>query len=183
MKPIETFRDPDVSLWQSAVDAVVAREQAAAARGALRAPAPGPTPRPDTSDPLVAAAARAGVATGTQPGAPPEPGAQRGPVTDFFGQLKAEVKQAAGEVWAGTIDLGEYRDRLTAKFGQFDPRWAQCALKYADYYVLRRGTVPYRRHQQLNDFDITGKLPAKARIALIADWGTGLDAAFRVLGQ
>jgi hypothetical protein len=104
-------------------------------------------------------------------------------VTDFFGQIKAEVKQAAGDVWAGTIDLGEYRDRLTAKFGQFDPRWAQCALKYADYFVLRRGTVPYRRHQQLNDFDITGKLPAKARVALIADWGTGLDAAFRVLGQ
>jgi hypothetical protein len=192
MSSIKTFRDPDASLWQAAVDAVVTRQRAAARAAAPGGPGRGLTPRPGLDDAFIAEAARAAApSAGRAPltraeRAQAPPGVQHGLVSGlqgFYERVRAEVASAAEEVEQGLLTIEGYRERIIAQFGQYDPRWAECAIKYADYYILRRGEVPYRRHQNLSDFDIQGKLPAKSRVALISDWATGLEESFNVLRQ
>ncbi len=69
-------------------------------------------------------------------------------------------------------------------FSTCDPLWAAVLVEYEKYRLLS-GKIPYRRHQELDDFVLP--LPARgrsqARVALIADWGTGTPEARRLLAD
>ena len=70
-----------------------------------------------------------------------------------------------------------------AKFGDCDPKYAEAAAKYAEYFVAQQKQIPYIVYKNLSDFVIDGKLPAKAKVAILGDWGTGQDAAKLLLRQ
>jgi len=72
-----------------------------------------------------------------------------------------------------------------ARFGECDPRWAECIAEFVSHYALtKHGDVPYRRWRSLNDFVMPADaLPAKCRIGIIGDWGTGDARAQAVLDR
>ena len=65
-------------------------------------------------------------------------------------------------------------------FSNCDPFWAKCLLAYDEY--LKTGKAqPYIVHSHIDDY-VLNCLPDKATVAVIADWGTGMDDAV-VLAQ
>ncbi|MCL4554157.1 MAG: metallophosphoesterase [Actinobacteria bacterium] len=184
MGTLKQFRDPQLSLWQSAVDEVVAVEQAGGAMG-LEGGAP---QRPDTSDPMLdeatsfCAAAERGQLVPT--GIPKGPMATEGLVDQA--RYCSGLALKLGKSLVKLIVLGNRQelDRAISQFefGDCDPRYARALLKYAEY-IASGDRVPYRRYRNLNDYVIEGKLPDHARVALLGDWGTGRPEAKRLLSR
>ena len=65
-------------------------------------------------------------------------------------------------------------------FSTCDPFWVKCLLTY-DEYLKTGKPQPYMVHSNQMDY-VVNCLPDKATVALIADWGTGMDDAV-VLAQ
>jgi hypothetical protein len=185
MEELKTFRDRDASLWQSAVEAVLARFPAAQQPAAGVAFAPG-LPLRDPSNPVLRAAAFSGAIIAHQ-------NSVADPVTFAAGMPVASATDEEDPVQFGlsVVDLARrirdseerFRAALQVKFSNADPLWVEAAVDYYRYLNAHREAVPYRAHQDLNDFVLDNRLPAKARVALIADWGTGTSNAFALLQQ
>lgn len=160
MAKLIQFRDPHLSLLQSAVDEVVSRMSASGTR-------------PDPAHPMVqGAVAEAQAATS---GAPAPAG-----TLAFCASLARQYGLAVLE--GRTADANTYHQELTQKMGECDPAWVDTAIKYGEF-LLSKQKIPYRVYQNIGDFVIDGKLPANARIAIVGDWGTGQEAAQEVLAQ
>jgi hypothetical protein len=201
MAVMEQSRFADLSLWQSAVDEVVAKQSAAqASNGSGTAP----ITRPDPAHAMVKIAAavaqtaeaqghihantealnantvslQASAASPTGAADPPLP-TETDPVK-YCAQLARMY--ALAKFLGHTSDANFYQQLLFKAEGACDPRWAEAAAQYAAF-LASRGTIPYRRWKSIGDFVIDGKLGSKARIALIGDWGTGQPEAKTVLEQ
>ncbi len=185
MKRIEQFRDAKLSIWQSAVDEVIAGKAVAAA---VQTPA-GQTPytplRPDTTDSMVReavsyCAAAGGAATFKQVAAAP---ASSGGLLQTLGYCSISALKLAKA--AILHDQQEYQACLNemGKFTDCDPLYLEASAKYAEYFIAQGKKIPYRLYKNLSDYVIEGKLPAKARVAILGDWGTGQEAALKVLQQ
>jgi len=72
------------------------------------------------------------------------------------------------------------RQELTA--GSCDPLWVQCLAVY-NAYRLSNTAQPYINYQKLSDFVIENCFPDEATIAVIGDWGTGMNDALVLLEQ
>jgi predicted phosphodiesterase len=178
---LKNTRDPELALWQSAVDEVVAKKSSGAqaqdiASGRVIA-------RPDTTQDLVAAAAldveAAELGKDTAMPPPTKSAAEDvGSVARYCSTLvrKSVVDLVKGNPTAASID----RQQLTAKMGDCDPRWVEPALKYAEF-LLKRQAVPYKVYSDIGDFVLP--MNDTCRIGIIGDWGTGQDAAKTVLAQ
>jgi hypothetical protein len=163
--PFLTQRDVEASLWQSAVDAAVASTAAAA------------TPLPTQQNPFARLGAVAAAALSHfEPAAAPAPPPSLDPT--HLGIIAANVAHS----FSGDEDQFREALRIT-KFGQFDPLWLEAAVNYLRFLRFSRKDVPYRPYDQLGNFVIDDKLPARARIALVSDWGTGQPEAVEVLKQ
>ena len=94
------------------------------------------------------------------------------------------LKLAKATILGNEGDKQRYKAELT-KFGACDPLYAEAAAKYAEYFVAQQKQIPYIVYEELGDFviDDPSKLPAKATIAVVGDWGTGQNAAKLVLRQ
>jgi predicted phosphodiesterase len=189
MAKLEQFRDPDLSLFQSAVDEVVAGKTKG--RQSLDADAPGAITRPDPLQSMVRMALAEGraVEAALQAGAPPPPpptSAEAAATEDIGGTIRycASLARnyAVAKIEGRTDDANRYYALLSHKMGDCDPSWAETAIKYAEFLASRK-EIPYRAHHDLSDFVINGKLPANARVALVGDWGTGQVEAKTVLAQ
>jgi len=66
--------------------------------------------------------------------------------------------------------------------GTCDPLWVQCLAVY-DNYRRTAKAQPYINFQHIGDFVIENCFPDDATIALIGDWGTGMNAALVLLQQ
>lgn len=170
-----------VSNWQSAVAKVASRprlESVPAITADHLAPA-----TVQFDDPMIAAAAAVGeVAFEVQQGKAPVPLEQ--PELAF-----ADVAQSARQCAAAAFTLARAKingdtaaasraGAILTQYGQCDPRWGECIAEFVAHYTLsRHADVPYRRWKSLDDY-VLGDLPAKCRIGIIGDWGTGdLSAA------
>jgi predicted phosphodiesterase len=189
MSKLTQFRDPDLSLFQSAVDEVVARKTA----GTQSQDAGGPAAitRPDSTNNMVAMAnaeAHAANAAMQSGAAPPQP--PPAPVHAAAEGLGDQVRYCASlarnyavaKLLGHTEDANRYHALLTVPMGDCDPGWAETALKY-EQFLLAKGKIPYRVYKKMDDFVIDGKLPANARVAIVGDWGTGQATAKTVLAQ
>jgi predicted phosphodiesterase len=189
MAKLQQFRDPDLSLFQSAVDEVVARKTA----GTQSQEVGGPTAitRPDAGNSMVQmavvelesvdSAKKAGAAPPGVPAAAPQTVTEGiGDTVRYCASLARNCAVAKFLGHAGDAD--RYYALLTEKMGDCDPDWEAVALKYAEF-LASRGQIPYRPYKNLSDFVIEGKLPPKARVALVGDWGTGQQDAKTVLAQ
>jgi len=188
MAKIKQFRDPDLSLWQSAVDQVVARKTSATRSEDVGGGAA--VTRPDNSDSMVHAAAldltaennkEPLVAPSTLPIA----------VTEGLGDGARFCSTVARRLaWAkikGDSAQAKLLEEQFEKYGQCDPGWLEVATQYEKFQLeikFEKAKVPYRVYTNIDQFVIDGKLPdGKAKVAIVGDWGTGDDTAKRILKQ
>ena len=66
--------------------------------------------------------------------------------------------------------------------GTCDPLWAECLAVY-DTWRITSQAQPYINYQNINDFVIEQCFPDNASVAIIGDWGTGMNAALVLLQQ
>jgi predicted phosphodiesterase len=191
MGHIRQFRDPKISLWQSAVDEVVASKSATAQAQSFGIAKVTPQ-RPTTDDPMIHAAAV--FAAASESGRPIAGAPAGGPpvaegisdVARHCSNVALKLAEALGKAILGADpnEIKQYQDQL-GKFTTCDSRYAEAAKKYAEYFVLQHKNIPYRRYQEITDFVIKDvmKFPNQARVAIVGDWGTGQDDAKEVLRQ
>lgn len=164
MAEIETFRDPALSLWQSALHAVIARRQ------------PDQAAALSSSHPLMQQAnAVAKALDRTRPDALAALGAA---ILDPVASLATRLALA---LFARDQQLvAEFTDRF--QFGTHDPLWAEALIEYGKILAERKA-IPYRTYRALGDFVLP--MPAKDPlvIGVIADWGTGTDEAKQLLAD
>ena len=189
MPKLAQFRDPDLSLFQSAVDEVVARKTAGTQSQDTGGPAA--ITRPDSSNSMVKMAAVEGHAVNAaiQSGAAPPP-IPAAPVQVAAEAIGDQVRfcaslarnYAVARILGHTDEANRIHALLTATMGDCDPAWVETSLKY-EQFLLAKGKIPYRVHKNMDDFAIDGKLPDNARVAFVGDWGTGQATAKTVLSQ
>ena len=179
---LKNTRDPELALWQSAVDEVVAKKSSGASTQDISSGSR-IVARPDTTQDLVAAAALdvEGAEKGNQTPMPPPTKSSAEDIGSVAAYCSTLVRKSVTDLVklnpkAASID----RQQLTAKMGDCDPRWVEPALKYAEF-LLKCQPVPYRVYRDLSDFVLP--MNDTCRIAIIGDWGTGQDAAKTVLAQ
>lgn len=159
---IRHLHHPEFSLWQSAVDQTVATQSAAAER-------------PTVDHPMVQATAA--VAAQMQSGEPPKESAI-GDVAEYCASIWWEIAKA--RLRGDTAAEQAWKARL-GPFTTCDPRYAEAAEQYVEFFKIKKGVVPYRVWKNLSDFIIDWQVPANARIAIVGDWGTGLPEAKALL--
>jgi 3',5'-cyclic AMP phosphodiesterase CpdA len=187
---LKQFRNPELSLWQSAVDEVVARKKAKTQTPDTSSTGSTPTRPNPAEDAMVDAAARdvteqdQALQTGTPLSVPtPPPKPATGGIPDVVKYCSTLARNFALAKFRGDTDLADrYHEQLTDKFTVCDLGWGEIALKYAEFLASRQ-QVPYRVYTRLSDYVIDGKLKDTARVALVGDWGTGQDPAIKILAQ
>ena len=90
--------------------------------------------------------------------------------------FKLAEAQVKATLTGDSSELIELHAQLDTPFGQCDPKWGEVLAVYTASR-LANSTIPYRRYTQLSDFVIDGRLPDQATVVILADWGTGQDAA------
>ncbi|HUY12778.1 MAG TPA: metallophosphoesterase [Terriglobia bacterium] len=184
MGRFKQFHDPELSIWQSAVEEVAAQSTAGTQTQDIGGPR-AITGRPDTPDPMTAEAIS--YCNQVQSGAPVIEATAVHPDTEGLAQTAGfcsltALKLAKAKILGNSADEQRYKEEL-AKFGDCDPRYAEAAAKYAEYFVAQGKQIPYVVYKNLGDFVIDGKLPSQATVAVVGDWGTGQDGAKLVLKQ
>jgi hypothetical protein len=184
MARFKQFHDPELSIWQAAVGEVEAKRpkgrQVQDVAGAKAA-----TGRPEDLDSMSSEAIA--YCAQVDSGAPITAATAAHPATEGLIQTAGfcsltALKIAKAKILGNKAAAQQYAEEL-AKFGDCDPGYAEAAAKYAEYFLAQQGKIPYVNYQKLSDFVIEGKLPSKARVAILGDWGTGQDAAKLVLRQ
>ena len=173
MPPLPTFRNSAVSLWQSAIDEVLAQQRANQPQVLGDEP-----PVPSSQAPIMLQAVAA--AEAILSGQPVPPAVLGVPVEDCAQlYLKLILAQAQGD----DQQVARLKDEI--EFSTCDPLWAKCFVEYEKFRLFSSDQIPYRRYQSLDDYilPLTGKNPAAIKIALIADWGTGEGPARHLLAE
>src|SRR5262249_46688194 len=171
MPSLSTFRSPEVSLWQSAIDEVLARQRANAPQVLGEE-----EPAPSSQAPIMMQAVAA--AEAVLKGEPVPPSGLGVPVEGCANlYLQLILAQSKGD----DRQVARLKDEIA--FSTCDPVWADCFVQYEKFQLFKSGALPYRRHQSLDNFilPLTGKNPAAIKVALIADWGTGEGPARQLL--
>jgi len=168
--PITTFRDRALSLWQASVHSALVERVSGSDETAQNHAAA-------TADhPYMAATVGAmrNFADSGQFKPPVHRASSVAEVTDCA-RLYAEL------AWNKVFDPQKAREMESElSFSICDPFWAKCLLTY-DEYLKTGKTQPYIVHSDVADYVLTC-LPDKGTVAVIADWGTGMDDAV-VLAQ
>jgi hypothetical protein len=63
-----------------------------------------------------------------------------------------------------------------------DPLWVECLAQY-DAWRAAGSAQPYTNYQNLSDFVLENCFPDNATVAIIGDWGTGMNDALILLDQ
>jgi hypothetical protein len=190
--PFLTFRERRLSLWQSAVEETVAR-RAAGPRAAARGLRPATLPLTDEavrgSDPVRAATALAAALYAGQPLSDAQPlpeaaalGVQQEAARGVVGTAWTCNKLALQLAWAKLTGDQQAIQKLGDELalGTCDPLWAETVARYLAYFTKDQGSIPYRSG---GDYVLDVKLPERATVALIGDWGTGTPTAAGLLAQ
>ena len=184
MSKLKQYRFAELSLWQSAVDEVVAKKAAVAQAQDINAV--GVVTRPDSSHSMVAAAVQDLNAVESGNDAPPPPSPPPHATEDVGTVVRYCSSLARNYAWAklrgDQAAIDQYGKPLLEKFGVCDPGWADTAIKYAEFLASRQA-VPYRTYKDIGDYVIPNGLPDKGTIAIVGDWGTGQAEAKQVLAQ
>jgi predicted phosphodiesterase len=170
MAVLTQIHHPDFSLWQSAVEQTAA-QQASGLGMDVR----------EVFDHMVDATHV--VAANLSKGVSPAHEAEAGNANDSEGWGKY-----CSSIWWEIAKAQVAGDRQAeanwrAQLGPFttcDDRYAQAAEQYVAFQ-LRKGKIPYRVWRNLSDYIIDWKVPERARIAIVGDWGTGQGPARSLL--
>ncbi|MGH9397578.1 MAG: metallophosphoesterase family protein [Terriglobia bacterium] len=181
---MKQFHDPKLSIWQSAVEEVVAKKiagtQTLSVGGALVV-----SERPDPDQFMIRDSASycTAVNSGTPlPDVAPGQAATEGLIQTLGYCSLSALKLAKAII----VSQQQDQERLKAEFGKFggcNPGYVEAAIKYAEYFIAQGKKIPYRVYKNLGDFVIEDKLPDNANIAILGDWGTGQGPAKALLKQ
>lgn len=183
------FRGRDASLWQSAVDEVVAKNNAGSPAAGFGQPfGPARLKRPVQTDPLVSRANEiaALIDQGSDVPQVAAPAAIAAGLVDTakfcsvatFRLAEAKIK---AHFTGDDTQVKLLQSELGTPFGACDPKWAAVLATYVEHRIQAGASIPYRRYKDLQDFVIPDRLPNKGTVVLIADWGTGQPAAKALL--
>lgn len=186
MARIRQARNRDVSLLQSAVDAVVMRDKVGYGAEAL-GKAVQSHERAGIEDPMVhQTAVLAYLVDNNQPipaALPQQPASIQGvgEVAAYCASLALKLAKAIFTHDKATEQ--SCRAELSAKFGSCDTRYVEAAEQCALYFGAMQGQIPYVDWQSLSDYVIDDStiLPNEAVVGVIGDWGTGQEHACDVL--
>lgn len=183
-QPIRTYRDPVLSMWQSAV-AEVQRKRASAPAAAKLTAAQAATP----FDPDALMAPADSIGESLLPGQPRSvatTGIARpqsltaAAVTSALDVVGDCAKVAAEFLWAEITGNKQNSDLYAGELQKSECDalgWAECLTTYLAYKAAANA-LPYRPNQ-----NVVQTLPSNATIAIIGDWGTGDDVAKNLLRQ
>jgi predicted phosphodiesterase len=182
-----TYRDPTLSLWQSAVAQVQRNRKSVQARMAPAATATFAVSKLPAVDDLMSPVHLLGPSlTSGQTAlpaalAPSQASATASPAAIAPAGVVVDcAKVAAQFLWAEITGDQQKSDLYASelKFAVCDALgWAECLTTYLAFKASC-GTLPYRPN-----LDVVLPLPPKATIAIIGDWGTGDDVAINLLNQ
>ncbi len=184
------FRGRNASLWQSAVDQVIAkRNSTSPAAGFGPPPGVAHLKRPAQQDPAIANgnSIAALLDSGQEIPAVAPPAAVAAGVVDTA-QFCATTAIKLAEAQIKAHLTGDYTEatalhaQLDTPFGQCDPMWGEVLAVYVASRIADN-PIPYRRYTSLQDFVIADRLPENATVVIIADWGTGQPAAKALLAK
>lgn len=113
-------------------------------------------------------------------GAAPAAAAPPAKVASVATQCAQIVAQIAYYSVTDPAKAEKLRNEFTA--GTCDPMWTECLAIY-DNYQRSNQAQPYINYQSIGDFVIEKCFPDNATIALIGDWGTGMNASLILLQQ
>ena len=176
--PIATVRHAGLSLWQSAVAATIrsASTEDLASHQVLDHPM------------LRAATAHAQAAAAGAPVAPPAAGPAAGPqhpgLLAYLSGLHYGLAEATRTNQAAPALEQEHR-----KYSEYDMLgWLGCQKTYLEYWEFGLRSPVYRDWKSQGGGDptyslIPYRLPDDARVALLADWSTGMDDSAALLAQ
>lgn len=182
------FRGRNASLWQSAVDEVVAKQTSGSAAASFGGPlGAARIHRPAQDHPVVSQGNEiaAMIDDGIDVPDVPAPAAIAAGLVDTakfcsvtaFKLAEAKIK---AHFTGDDTEIKKLESELGTPFGECDPKWAAVLATYVQHRI-GAGSIPYRRYKNLSDFVIDGRLPNKGTVVLIADWGTGQPAAKAML--
>lgn len=183
MAHMKTYRDPQLSLFQAAVSEVIEKHSGTQIMSANGVSVPF---RPTTEDPMLEAiSAYADGAQASQPGVAPGAAVTLGVIdgAKHCANMALKLGEAIGKaIFTGnTADENRYRNQL-GQFTECDPRWAEAAAAYAEYFVAQQKSIPYISIKTIPEPVIM--LASSARkIAIVGDWGTGQPAASLILQE
>jgi predicted phosphodiesterase len=185
---LKQFRSPEASLWQSAVDEVLAASNEGASPAASLETEPRQITRPDQDDPAVVQANA--LAQALEEGKPLPDVERPGPAAGILDSVNfcavTALRLAKARVQAffskDDSELKRLEEEIGAPFGSCDPKWPLVVATYVQHRICA-DAIPYRRHKDIDDFVIDGRLPDKAKVALLADWGTGQPGAAEMLDR
>lgn len=187
------FRGRNASLWQSAIDHVIAKRSAVSPAAAFGTHGPVHLQRPDQDDPAIRHGNELAAlldlpsphATAAIPAvAAPAAAAAFSDTAKFCATtaLRLAEAQIQAQLTGDSTQLTQLHAQLDTPFAQCDPRWGEVLAIYAASRIAC-APIPYRRYQSLSDFVITDRLPDNATVVFIADWGTGQPAAKALLAR
>lgn len=98
--------------------------------------------------------------------------------------VNTECARLAAQIALYSVTDPARAETLRQEFaeGTCDPLWAQCLAVY-DAWRLSNTAQPYIPYKNIDDFVIENCFPEEASIAVIGDWGTGMNDALVLLEQ
>ena len=188
MATLKQFRGKRASLWQSAVDEVVAKEHAGSSPAAGFGQGTPHVKRPDQGDASILGGNDIAEALDRDQDVPkvppPGPAAGIGDTVKFCSTTALKLAEARVKAFFTKDDteLKRLEEELGAPFGNCDPKWATVVAVYVASRLAEK-PIPYRLYNDITDFVITDRLPDHGTVALVADWGTGQDGARKLLAK
>ncbi len=171
-----TFRDPAFSLWQSAVHSTLLKYQA---QGKVTL-TPGHSGLGVTADhPYMAATVQA-IQQKQNPAAASAAAAPRATVVGTVLDCAKLVVEIAWDEIFDRAKVPALKNELS--FSTCDPFWAECLVEY-EAYLASGQSQPYTVYTDLSDYVLPNCFPDAAQIAIIGDWGTGMNDALILLQQ
>jgi len=179
---MKAYRDAQISLFQSAVSQVIEKHTLSQI---LSVGGTAVLSRSTADDPMLDAVTAFAESAGSED-LPKIAAPQTLSIADgakYCVNMSLKLGEALGKalVTGDQTEIQRYRDQLS-KFTECDPRWAEAAAVYADYFVAQGRAIPYKSVNTIPDPVITD-LPSQVRVAIVGDWGTGQPAARTVLSQ
>ncbi|MFN2591553.1 MAG: metallophosphoesterase, partial [Candidatus Dormibacteria bacterium] len=182
---LTTVRDRRLSLWQSAAEQV-ARSQVAARGGDVR--------RPALADHRLVKGASSHVEAhkrGTDFRHHPIESIEQAIGDEVFGflsQIHWEHAEARRRSQSSLITKLDDELQKVRRFSNWDPGWIECEMAYLTYWAETGGQILYRDWTKeggnRQDYSVIPyRLPNDARVAVIGDWGTGMQDAKALLAE
>ena len=179
--PVYSSHTLELSLWQSALHQVLSQEPAQQDSTHRGIGVTALTPEMLATSQVVKQFDRTG--SFDMPAAAPAAGGAAQPAA-AAPSVRTQCAQLAAQIAYYSVTDPAKAAILRNEFvaGTCDPLWAQCLAVY-DAYRLSAKAQPYINFQSIDDFVIEMCFPDNATIAVIGDWGTGMNAALILLQQ